>query len=162
MDNLKRCGIHPQSLVSVPLDRGQWRSTCRTAIAAFEEAQVASLEETGSPQGPGRQQHQHGTAVWSVQQSLLIQNWALCPTSYPSTKQSVVLDGAVHVCVTRRYCIKTAKRTITQTTPLSFLTLRVTQKKLCSRLFSTEVATVAILHRFRDIVAFPKFKVTRL
>ena len=43
-DNLKRCGIHPQSLVSAPLDRGQWRSTCRTAIAAFEEARVASLQ----------------------------------------------------------------------------------------------------------------------
>ena len=43
-DNLKRCGIHPQSLVSAPHDRGQWRSTCRTAIAAFKEARVASLQ----------------------------------------------------------------------------------------------------------------------
>jgi len=42
--NLKRCGILPQSLISAPLDRGQWRSTCRTAIAAFEEARVASLQ----------------------------------------------------------------------------------------------------------------------
>ena len=43
-DNLKRCGIHPQSLISVPPDRGQWRSTCLTAIATFEEARVASLQ----------------------------------------------------------------------------------------------------------------------
>ena len=36
-----------------------------------------------------------------MQQSLFIQNWALCPSSYryPSMKQCVVLDGAVHVCV---------------------------------------------------------------
>ena len=40
----KRCGIHPQSLVSAPLDRGQWRTTCRAAVAAFEEARVATLE----------------------------------------------------------------------------------------------------------------------
>ena len=58
-----------------------------------------STEETGSPQAPGRQQHQHGMAVWSVQQCLLIQNWAHCPSSYPSMKQSIILDGAVHVCV---------------------------------------------------------------
>jgi len=43
-DNLKMCGILPQSLVSAPLDRGQWRSTYRTAIAAFEEARVASVQ----------------------------------------------------------------------------------------------------------------------
>ena len=43
-DNLKRCGIHPQSLVSAPLDRGQWHTTCRAAVAAFEEAWVATLE----------------------------------------------------------------------------------------------------------------------
>jgi len=29
---------------SAPHDRGQWLSTCRSAIAAFEEARVASLQ----------------------------------------------------------------------------------------------------------------------
>jgi len=43
-DNLKRCGILPQSLISAPHDRGQWRSTCRTAITASEEARVDSLQ----------------------------------------------------------------------------------------------------------------------
>jgi len=37
-DNLQRCGIHPQSLISAPHDREQWRSTCRTAIAALRKA----------------------------------------------------------------------------------------------------------------------------
>jgi len=39
----------------------------------------------------------HGMTMWSLQQSLLIQNWALCPSSYLSMKQSIILDGAVPV-----------------------------------------------------------------
>jgi len=44
-------------------------------------------------------QHRHSLAVRQMQQHVLITDWALRPSAYPSVTQSVVLDGALHVCV---------------------------------------------------------------
>jgi len=42
--NMKRCGLRPQSLSTAPFDRAQWRTTCQSAIASFEESRVAELD----------------------------------------------------------------------------------------------------------------------
>jgi len=42
--NMKRCGLQPKSLSTAALDRAQWRTTCQSAIAAFEETRVAELD----------------------------------------------------------------------------------------------------------------------
>ena len=44
--NMKRCGLQPKSLSTAALDRAvaQWRTTCQSVIAAFEETRVAELD----------------------------------------------------------------------------------------------------------------------
>ena len=42
--NMKRCGLRPQSLSTAPFDRAQWRTTCQSATALFEESRVAELD----------------------------------------------------------------------------------------------------------------------
>jgi len=41
--NMKRCGLQPKSLSTAAFDRARWRTTCQSAIAAFEETRVAEL-----------------------------------------------------------------------------------------------------------------------
>jgi len=102
-DNLKRCGgVLPQSLVSATLDRGQWRSTCRTTIAAFEEARVVSLQWK---RAAGKHQVVSSTntawpcdrcnKVCSSRTGLLAMHRPTRRTYLSSMKQSVVLGGAV-------------------------------------------------------------------
>ena len=62
-------------------------------------------QETGSLQAAGHQHHRHGLAVRQMQQDLLITDWALRPSAYPSVTQSVVFDGALHVCVCVCVCV---------------------------------------------------------
>ena len=42
--NTKRCGLQPKSLSTAALDRAQWRTTCQSAIEAFDETPVAELD----------------------------------------------------------------------------------------------------------------------
>ena len=42
--NMKRCSLQPKSLSTAALDRTQWRTTCQSVIAAFEETRVAELD----------------------------------------------------------------------------------------------------------------------
>ena len=42
--NMKRCGLRPKSLSTAPFDRAQWRTTCQSATASFEESRVAELD----------------------------------------------------------------------------------------------------------------------
>ena len=65
-------------------------------------------QETGSSQAAGDQHHRHGLAVRQMQQDLLITDWALRPSAYPS--QSVAFDGALHVCVEYQQPSSTAPR----------------------------------------------------
>jgi len=89
--NMKRCGLQPKSLSTAPLDRAQWCTTCQSAIAAFEERPGCRVgQEKGRWQAAGRQHHRHGLLVQQMQQDLLIAEWALCPSAYPSVTQSAV------------------------------------------------------------------------
>jgi len=75
---------------------------CVCVCACVCDAGVAGCRsgpETGSSQAAGHQQHPHGLAVRQMQQDLLITDWALRPSAGdPSVTQSVVFDGALHVC----------------------------------------------------------------
>ena len=62
-------------------------------------------QETGSLRVAGHQHHRHGLAVRQMQQELLITDWALRPSAYPSVRQSVIFDGALHVCVCVCVCV---------------------------------------------------------
>jgi len=42
------CGLQPKSLSTAALDRAQWRTTCQSGIAAFEETPVAELDRLPS------------------------------------------------------------------------------------------------------------------
>jgi len=42
--NMKRCGLQPKSLSTAALDQAQWRTTCQSTIAAFEETRAAELD----------------------------------------------------------------------------------------------------------------------
>ena len=60
----------------------------------------------GSSQAAGHQHHRHGLAMRQMQQDLLITDWALHPSAYPSVMQSIVFDGALHhVCVCGCGCV---------------------------------------------------------
>ena len=65
----------------------------------WEVAGCRAGQEMGSSQAAGHQHHRHGLAMQQMQQDLLITDWALHPSVYPSVTQSVVFDGALHVYV---------------------------------------------------------------
>jgi len=95
--NMKRCGLQPKSLSTAALDRAQWRTTCQSAIAAFEETRVAELDrKRAAPKQQGV--NMTGTA-WPCDRCITY--WALRPSAYPSVTQSVDIDGALHVCEPR-------------------------------------------------------------
>jgi len=67
-----------------------------------EKLRVAELDRkwvARKQQVIGHQHHRHGLAMQQMQQDLLITDWALHPSVYPSVTQSVVFDGALHVYV---------------------------------------------------------------
>ena len=69
--NMKRCGLRPQSLSTAPFDQAQWRTTCPSATASFEESQVAKLDRK---RAACKQQVINITGT----------DWALHPLAYPS------------------------------------------------------------------------------
>ena len=98
--NMKKCRLRPQSLSTAPFDRAQWRTsgtTCQSATASFDESRVAELDRKWAAH---KQQVINTTSTaWPCdRQDLLITDWALRPSAYPSVTQSVVFDGALHVC----------------------------------------------------------------
>ena len=99
--NMKRCGLRPKSLSTAPLDRVQWRTTCQSATASFEESRVAELDRK---QAARKQQviNTTGSARFgraTDAAGLLITDWAFRPSAYPSLTQCVVFDAALHASV---------------------------------------------------------------
>ena len=47
--------------------------------------------------------HRHGLVVRQMQQDLLITDWTLPPSAYPSVTQSVVFDGALYAGASTPY-----------------------------------------------------------
>jgi len=99
--NMKRCGLQSKSLSTAVLDRAQWRTTCQSVIAAFEETRVAELDRKRAAR---KQQAINitGTA-WPCDRCNKICSsrigWDLRPSAYPSVTQSVDIDGALYVSV---------------------------------------------------------------
>jgi len=69
--NMKSCGLRSQSLSTAPFDQAQWRTTCQSATASFEESQVAKLDRK---RAACKQQVINITGT----------DWALHPLAYPS------------------------------------------------------------------------------
>ena len=99
--NMKRCGPRPKSLSTAPFDRAQWRTTCQSATASFEESRVAELVRKRAAR---KQQVINTTGtVWPCDRCSRTCSSRIGLVAHrrphPSVTQSAVFDGALHVCV---------------------------------------------------------------
>ena len=85
------------------IEHSEWRTTCQSATASFEESRVAELDRKRAAR---KQQVINTTGtVWLCdrcsRQDLLITDCGLFAyrRTHPSVAQSVVFDSALHVCV---------------------------------------------------------------